>query len=129
MKDYQAFIMERWMSSYEQDVDFNLSESGVEPMKLKELINNKSGYFQSLMESRLDYPWVNGIPELRENIANLYTGANPDNILVTVGAIEANYNAMHSMLSPGEEIVIMAPNYMQIWGIAKNMKLSIKIFI
>jgi len=45
-----------------------------------------------------------------------------------VGAIEANYIAIRTLLSPEDEIVIMQPNYMQIWGIAKNHKLNIKTF-
>ncbi|MFC2118169.1 aminotransferase class I/II-fold pyridoxal phosphate-dependent enzyme [Bacteroidota bacterium] len=128
MQEFQPFVMERWMSNYEQDVNFNLSESGVEPMKLKELLVDHPGHIQHLMESRLNYPWVNGIPELRENIANQYLGAKPENVLVTVGAIEANYISINTLLSPGDEIVIMFPNYMQIWGIAKNLNLSLRTF-
>jgi aspartate/methionine/tyrosine aminotransferase len=80
------------------------------------------------MDTDLNYPYVNGTPELRENIAALYKGATPENVLVTVGAIEANYNATRTLLSAGDEIVIMLPNYMQIWGIAKNHGLKIKTF-
>jgi aspartate/methionine/tyrosine aminotransferase len=47
---------------------------------------------------------------------------------VTVGAIEANYIATRTLLSAGDEIVIMLPNYMQIWGIAKNHGYRIKTF-
>jgi hypothetical protein len=68
------------------------------------------------------------MPELRQNIAQLYNGANPDNVLVTVGAIEANYISTRTLLSAGDEIVIMLPNYMQIWGISKNHKYKIKTF-
>jgi aspartate/methionine/tyrosine aminotransferase len=45
-----------------------------------------------------------------------------------VGAVEANYIATRTLLAPGDEIVIMLPNYMQIWGIARNHGLSIKTF-
>jgi aspartate/methionine/tyrosine aminotransferase len=58
----------------------------------------------------------------------MYDGATPYNVLVTVGAIEANYIATRTLLDPGDEIVIMLPNYMQIWGIAKNHGLQIRTF-
>ncbi|MFW9874883.1 MAG: aminotransferase class I/II-fold pyridoxal phosphate-dependent enzyme [Candidatus Thorarchaeota archaeon] len=116
------------MSKYEQEVDFNLSESGVHPISLSELLTNDPHYINQLLETELNYPYVNGIPELRENIAALYNGANINNILVTTGAIEANYNATHTLLNIGDEIVIMLPNYMQIWGIAKNFSLKLKTF-
>jgi aspartate/methionine/tyrosine aminotransferase len=127
MKFYE-FTMERWMSKFEQDVEFNLSESGVHPISLRELLSDDPDYINHLLATELNYPHVNGIPELRENIAALYNGATANNVLVTVGAIEANYNAIRALLSAGDEIVIMLPNYMQIWGIAKNHGLKLKTF-
>jgi aspartate/methionine/tyrosine aminotransferase len=128
MSEFQPFEMERFMSKFEQEVDYNLSESGVHPMLLKELLEQAPGSMDHFMNTDLNYPYVNGIPELRENIAALYDGATADNVLVTVGAIEANYIATRTLLSAGDEIVIMLPNYMQIWGIAKNHGLRIKTF-
>ncbi|MCF6249518.1 MAG: aminotransferase class I/II-fold pyridoxal phosphate-dependent enzyme [Desulfobacula sp.] len=128
MAEYQPFVMERMMSKFEQGVDFNLSESGVHPILLQELLGNDKQNVDNLLGMDLNYPYVNGTPELRENIARLYNGATPENILVTVGAIEANYNSIRTILSAGDEIVIMLPNYMQIWGIAKNHGYQIKTF-
>lgn len=128
MTEFQPFEMERFMSKFEQEVDYNLSESGVHPMLLKELLADAPEYVDLLMKTDLNYPHVNGTPELRENIAALYKGATPDHVLVTVGAIEANYIATRTLLSAGDEIVIMLPNYMQIWGIAKNHGLRIRTF-
>ncbi|MFQ5638933.1 MAG: aminotransferase class I/II-fold pyridoxal phosphate-dependent enzyme [bacterium] len=128
MTQFQPFVMERMMSKYEQEVEYNLSESGVHPLLLKELLHDNPGMFDRLMATELNYPHVNGVPELRQNIAALYQGATPQHVLVTVGAIEANYIAIRTVLSAGDEIAIMLPNYMQIWGIAKNHDLAIKPF-
>ena len=128
MSDFQPFMMERMMSKFEQDVEFNLSESGVHPILLKDLLGHEAKYINNFLETDLNYPYVNGIPELRQNIAQLYNGANPDNVLVTVGAIEANYISTRTLLTAGDEIVIMLPNYMQIWGISKNHQYKIKTF-
>lgn len=116
------------MSLYEQDVEFNLSESGVHPMLVRELLGDDPEQLQQLLDTDLNYPYVNGDPELRQHISGLYDGAGAENILVTVGAIEANYITIRTLLKPGDEIVIMVPNYMQIWGIAKNHGLSVKTF-
>jgi aspartate/methionine/tyrosine aminotransferase len=128
MSEFQPFVMERVMSKFEQDVEYNLSESGVHPILLGELLADDPDYINHLLATGLNYPHVNGIPELRENIAALYEGAMMDNILVTVGAIEANYITIRTLLSAGDEIVIMLPNYMQIWGIAKNHDFKLKTF-
>jgi aspartate/methionine/tyrosine aminotransferase len=128
MTDFQPFIQERVMSKFEQDVDFNLADSGVHPLLLRELLASDTDFINTLMDTELNYAHVNGIPELRNNIAALYPGAKQDNILVTVGAIEANYLTIRTLLSPEDEIVIMLPNYMQIWGVAKNHNLNIRTF-
>ena len=120
--------MERMMSKCEQEVEYNLSESGVFPITLNELLTDDPQYVKGFLETELNYPHVNGTPELRENISALYRGASADNILVTVGAVEANYNTIRTLLDAGDEIVIMLPNYMQIWGIAKNHGLNVKTF-
>jgi len=128
MTTFQPFMMERWMSLYEQDVDYNLSESGVQPIKLAELLGDDPAVLQELLATELNYPYVNGTPQLRSTIASLYHGAGPADVLVTVGAVEANYIATRTLLAPGDEIVVMLPNYMQIWGIAKNHGYRLKTF-
>jgi aspartate/methionine/tyrosine aminotransferase len=128
MPEFQPFVMERMMSAHEQDVEYNLTESGVHPITLGQLLADDPDYITHLLATELNYPHVNGIPELRENIAALYNGATPDNVLVTVGAIEANYIAIRTLVGAGEEIAIMLPNYMQIWGVAKNHDCDVRTF-
>jgi len=125
---FQPFEMERYMSMYEMTVDYNLSESGVHPLTLRELLDIDHTSYEGLLDTEINYAHANGIPQLRENIARLYKGAGPENVLVTVGAIEANYNSLHALLNKGDEIVVMLPNYMQIWGIAINSGYQVKTF-
>jgi len=128
MPKFQPFVMERMMSKFEKEVDYNLSESGVHPLTLKELYQDDPDGLAGLLSLEMDYAHANGIPELRKNIAALYRGASPENVLVTVGAIEANYDILWSLLSAGDKVVVMLPNYMQIWGLAKNLDLDLKSF-
>ncbi len=128
MSQFHPFVMERMMSQFEQTVDYNLSESGVHPIVLRDLLGNDPDIINQFLNTDLNYPYANGNPDLRQNIARLYDGATPDNVLVTVGAAEANYITIRTLLEPGDEIVIMLPNYMQIWGIAKNHGLHVKAF-
>ncbi len=128
MPKFQPFVMERMMSKFEKAVDYNLSESGVHPLTLKELLKDDPGGLDRLLALEMDYPHANGIPELRENIAALYLGAGPENVLVTIGAIEANYDILWGLLAAGDEVAVMLPNYMQIWGLAKNLGLHLRTF-
>ncbi len=126
--EFQPFQMERMMSRHEKDVDYNLSESGVHPVLLRELLGDDDVRRERLLETDLDYAYANGSPELRELVAGLHGAPGPENVLVTVGAAEANFITTRTLLSPGDEIAIMLPNYMQIWGIARNHGLSIREF-
>ena len=67
---FKPFLMERMMSKYEQKVDYNLSESGVHPIYLRELYKEHPDELAALLDSSLNYPHVNGLPELRSRIAN-----------------------------------------------------------
>jgi aspartate/methionine/tyrosine aminotransferase len=127
MTTFQPFELERIMSRWEQAVEYNLSESGAHPATLRELLGD-SLPVEELLATELNYPHVNGTPELRERIAALYPGATPDNVLVTVGCIEANFITLQTLLTAGDELVVMLPNYMQIWGIGHNYGFQIKPF-
>jgi len=127
MTEFQPFELERIMSDWEQAVDYNLSESGAHPATLRELLGD-SMTVEDLLATELNYPHVDGTPELRERIAALYPGAGPENVLVTVGCAEANFITIQTVLQRGDEMVVMVPNYLQIWGIGHNYGYRTKTF-
>ena len=114
----EPFAMERMQSTYENQVAFNLSESGVHPLSLGELIAEPSSR-DALLGEVLRYTQTNGTVPLRETIAALYPGATADHVLVTNGGSEANYLTTWNLVEPGDEVVMMVPNYMQAWGLAR----------
>ena len=114
----ETFAMERMQSTYENQVELNLSESGVQPLRLSELLDDDDAREQ-LMHEALRYTQSNGTAPLRSSIAAMYSGATPDHVQVTNGGSEANYIATWNLVEPGDEIVLMVPNYMQTWGLAR----------
>jgi aspartate/methionine/tyrosine aminotransferase len=127
-QDFTTFMLEREMGTWEHEVDFNLSESGVHPMTTRELFEDDVEKNNEFLDVEINYPPTNGIIELRENIAALYPGANPEDVLVTSGAAQANFTSMLTLLDQGDEILVMEPNYMQIWGAGKNLRLKVNTF-
>jgi hypothetical protein len=111
----EQFKMERMQSTWENVVQFNLSESGVHPLSLRELAREEE--LDEIARLGLGYSQTNGTPELRQEIAALYPGSEIDQILTTAGSSEANFLLMWSILEPGDEVVFMMPNYMQMWGL------------
>jgi hypothetical protein len=114
-----VFELERVQSLYENTVEYNLTESGFHPLRLNELLTPDQ--LRELSETVLGYGQTNGSVPLRERIASLYQGQKAANVVVTNGSSEANFVACHTLLEPGDEVVMMVPNYMQIWGIVDEM--------
>lgn len=120
------FELERIQSLFENTVDYNLTESGFHPYTLKEFLNAEQ--FEELSNIVLGYGQTNGSIPLRKRISDLYSETDESNVLVTNGSSEANFVACHTLLEEGDEVLMMIPNYMQIWGIAKEIGCSIKPF-
>ena len=125
---FTPFNLEYTQSLWEQKVDINLTESGVHPIRLDELLGENGELVAKILETEINYPHVNGNPELRQNIADLYDGAGVENVIVTVGAAEANNIIMQTLMQPGDELLTQTPTYMQVWGLAMNAGNAVKSF-
>ncbi len=119
------FEMERLQSTWENRVKYNLSESSVHPMSVRELVQDAE-LLERLFDTPLIYNQSNGTDELRATIAAMYPGATLDNVEVTNGGSEANFVTVYSMLEPGDEVIILLPNYQQIWGLTKSLGMTVK---
>lgn len=108
------FRMERTQCLFENEVAFNLSESGVLPLRVEELVDDP----EQFLSYSLKYPESDGSNELRDHIAKWY-GARRDEILVTNGGSEANFTALWGLLDPDDHAAIMLPNYLQSWGLSR----------
>jgi len=127
-ENFTPFLLEREMGIWEHKVRYNLSESGVQPLTPRELFAGDKDLIDQFLDTRLGYIHTNGSEELRTRIAALYPGSKPEDVIVTTGAAQANFNSILTTLDAGDEIVVMVPNYLQIWGLAQNLGLRVKTF-
>ncbi|MFZ3216377.1 MAG: aminotransferase class I/II-fold pyridoxal phosphate-dependent enzyme [Candidatus Acidiferrales bacterium] len=121
----EPFELERWQSVWENKVELNISESGVHPLTTAELVPDAE-QLRKILDVQQLYPQTNGSEELRGRIAELYPGASAENVLVTCGGSEANFVSTWSLIEPGDEVVFMMPNYMQIAGLARSLGATVK---
>jgi aspartate/methionine/tyrosine aminotransferase len=124
---FVSFELEEWQSRYETSVQFNLADSGVQPVALHELVATPEAVAR-LLETPLHYPPVNGTARLRERIAAQYRGARAENVLVTVGAAEANAITVGALTEPGDHVIVMEPGYRQVRGVAANAGCEVDAF-
>jgi aspartate/methionine/tyrosine aminotransferase len=114
------FEMERYQSRYWHLVDYDLSESGVLPMTIRELLGPAADAEAFISGMVLGYPLSEGSYETRANIAAWYPGATAENVTVMNGGSEANFLSLWTLLSPGSRLAFMVPNYLQGKGLGRQ---------
>ena len=112
----EQFRMERYQSLFWHLVDYDLSESGVVPMSIRELLGPAADA-EAFLATELGYPLSEGSHETRANVAAWYEGATAENVTMVNGGSEANFLSLWSLLEPGDRLAFMVPNYMQGWGL------------
>lgn len=89
------FKIEEWMNEYEDDAVYNLAETCVDSLEVGELIEidgtDPQDFFEEVSKQRLSYGHIQGSPEFRKNVSNLYETMKLENILTMNGAIGANF--------------------------------------
>src|SRR5437016_5591405 len=111
---FPRFDMERMQSIWEHKVKYDLSESGVEALTLDEITRDP----KELLKTRLGYAEGVGREATRTLIAGINPGHDAGNVMITTGTSEANFLTLASLVSSGDEVVVVMPNYMQVHGIA-----------
>lgn len=113
------FELERNQSIWENTVKYNLTESGLHPFTLREILSGDE--IEALLDLPLGYGHTEGEPALRAAIASLHPGATAENVLVTTGSSEANMLTVMSTLDSDDEAIIITPTFMQAPGLVRAL--------
>ena len=116
----ERFEMERYQSRYWHEVEYDLSESGVLPMTIRELLGPASDGEAFVAGTYLGYPLSEGSLETRTNIAAWYPGANAEHVTVVNGGSEANFLSLWTLLETEDRLAFMLPNYLQGLGLGRH---------
>jgi aspartate/methionine/tyrosine aminotransferase len=122
--EFPVFALERNQTLYENGVRFNLTESGVHPRSLSDILTSQQQ--AAILNAPLGYGYTDGRPGLRKAIAEWYPGAEASNVLVANGSSEANLLALTSLLSPGDDIIMIVPNFLQLDGLARALGIGVR---
>jgi aspartate/methionine/tyrosine aminotransferase len=118
----RPFRLERFFAEHEFSVPHLLCASDCEPVKLNELLELADTGSRALWEDlSLGYTEPAGHPLLREEIARLYRGLKPEDVLVTSGAEEAIFLLTHALLAPGDRVVYTAPAYQSLHELSRAL--------
>ena len=123
----EIFEMMRMQCLYEKEVEFDLSETTVQPLRISELLDSEDEV-ERFLANELSYPESEGSQLFRERIAQFYMDCKPENITVTNGGSEANYVTLWTLLEPNDRLACMIPNFMQAWGLGRAYSEDVDAF-
>lgn len=129
----ETFALERWMTAWETRTPYDIAESGIFPMTAGELLafeprEERERTLASLLDLRLGYSEAPGTLALRSAIAATYRDTGPDEVLVTTGAIEANFLLFNVLLEPGDHVVAVYPAYQQLYSVPRAIGCDVSLW-
>jgi aspartate/methionine/tyrosine aminotransferase len=115
------FELERFFARYEFAVRHLLCASDVEGWLMADLLALADAETAELWRDlRLGYTEAPGHPLLRREIATLYEGIAPDEVLVFSGAEEAIFVVANVLLGPGDHAIVTWPAYQSLFEVARS---------
>ena len=129
----EEFLLERWMTRHETHVRFDIAESGILPLSTQDLLNllpsdQRASALDALLSLPLGYSEARGTEALRGLLAATYQRADADSILVTTGAIEANFLLFNCLLDPGDHMIAPFPAYQQLYSVPKAIGCDVSLW-
>jgi len=117
----RPFVLERYFSRYEFSARYLLSSSDCDGLSMSELLSWADDESRALWDGlSLGYTESPGHPLLRREIADLYTGVDPDEVIEFVPE-EAIFTAIHCLLEPGDHVICTHPGYQSLHQLAEDM--------
>lgn len=129
----EPFALERWMTTWETQVEYDIAESGIMPLTVDELLDflpptERAAALAALLGTRLGYSEAPGSLALRSALAATYRDTGPEQILITTGAIEANFLLFNVLLEPGDHVIAVHPAYQQLYSVPRAIGCDVSLW-
>jgi len=120
----EPFGVEIWMNEWETRCEWNLAETCVESLTIRDLLRlagRNDDDLSALLPMPMTYGAIEGSARLRRAIAALYRRQQPGNFVVTHGTIGANMLVHKALVEPGDRVVAVVPTYQQHYSIPASI--------
>lgn len=126
------FGVEEWLNAHEKEALYDIAGVSIAALSLDELLamgrQNPTDFFQKLNEKRLDYGWIEGSPEFKEEVSGLYKTVRADQVLQTNGATGANFLVLYSLIEAGDHVISLYPTYQQLYDIPRSLGADVSLW-
>lgn len=117
--------VEDWLNVWEKSATYDIAQSTISSMTMGEILelDGEGGatFYERLNKEKMNYGWIEGSPEFKQEVAKLYRSVDPDNILQTNGATGANLLALMALVEPGDHVVAEYPTYQPLYEIPRTL--------
>lgn len=126
----EDFDVEQFMDKYETNIKYNMGETCVDSLSVNGLIdlvdpsggeNIQERLSEAVFNTKLTYGHIRGSEKLKNAIATIYDdngqGSPPlstENIVITNGAIGANFLLFYTLVNAHDHVVVVDPSYQQL---------------
>lgn len=129
------FTVEQWMDEYETTPNvLNIAETCAASLSIDDLTHlSKDSSVKPLNTSiKLTYGPIPGSETLRKRVAahcsTETTHLTSDDVLITQGAIGANFLSLYTLLGPGDHVVCVYPTYQQLYDVPRSIGAEVSLW-
>lgn len=101
---------------------------------LVQLCEDKNAPGPLSLSTKLTYGAIRGSEKLRQRVASLFdreseASALPaENVIITQGAITANYLLFYSLVGPGDHVICVYPTYQQLYSVPESLGAEVSLW-
>jgi len=127
----------QWMDEYETTPGvLNIAETCAASISIDDLValcEDPNIPLPINTSTKLTYGAIRGSPALRERLASLYSARvssplSPENILITPGAIAANFLLLYTLIGPGDHVICVHPTYQQLYSVPESLGAEVSLW-
>ena len=124
------------MDLYETSAKHNLAETCCASISLNDLLALSPKKDLVDYTQKQVYGAIRGSEALRTNIANLYSqsgspgasSVSANRVLVTNGAIQANFLALYTLVGPEDHVICQYPTYQQLYSVPESFGAEVSLW-
>lgn len=125
------------MDKYETSAKYNIAETCAASISIDDLIQlseDQAATKAALATTsrKLTYGAIRGPDDLRDNLAGLYSarvaGTTKDDVLITNGAIVANFLVLYTLVSAGDHVICQYPTYEQLYQVPTSLGAEVSLW-
>lgn len=131
MVKQEPFGVEQFMDKYETSIKYNMGETCVDSLKMNQIVpeSEQAALAKTLLDTKLVYGHIRGSPELKKEIVKLYDDSvTVDDVVITNGAIGANFLLFYSLVEKDDHVLVVEPSYQQLSSVPRMFGARVDTF-